>query len=276
MAPAVTALVLASALLHALWNAALKRQRDPSSAAVAVLAVASALAALVVPFVPGAAFPNATALALSLGAGLCEAGYFITLALALRDAPLGIAYTVARGGAVVVVWPISALWLGEKVTGLAVAGAAVVCLGLALLGRDGRRVAARGVAWAVGCAACIAGYHLCYKGALTSGAVFALALAVALPIAAARLGRSGLSRVAACLRASWPTLVGAGVVCASSFLVFLFALAQGGAGAVATLRNTSVVFALGLGWLMGEKVGRSQILGTACVAVGAVLLGWPS
>jgi drug/metabolite transporter (DMT)-like permease len=67
----------------------------------------------------------------------------------------------------------------------------------------------------------------------------------------------------------------AGVLCTVSFLVFLSALARGGAGAAVTLRNTSVVFALLLAWALGERPGRRQITGTVAVALGAVLLGWP-
>jgi uncharacterized membrane protein len=73
-----------------------------------------------------------------------------------------------------------------------------------------------------------------------------------------------------------PYVVGiAGVLSAASFLAFLGALVRGGAGLVLTLRNTSVVFAQGMAFLIGERPRRLQILGACLVAVGAVLLGWP-
>jgi len=279
MEPLVVLLVVGSAFLHALWNAGLKRQADPEGAAIAILGIAAAVAGGAWLVAGGAALPGLAGVGWSLAAGLCEGGYFVTLALALRAAPLGIVYTVSRGGALALVWPASALWLGEPVGGPAVAGATVLGLGLVLVGagrRDG--ATARGVLWAVACAGFVAGYHLLYKAALATGAapaaVFAVALAVALPFNVARLGWGGLARAKASLGAR-PFVVGvAGVLCAASFLVFLSALARGGAGAAVTLRNTSVVFALLLAWLMGERPGRRQVAGAVAVVAGAVVLGW--
>jgi len=280
MEPAVVALVVASALLHALWNAALKQQADPEGASIAILGVAVAMAWSAWALAGGEVPPGLAGAGWSLAAGLCEGGYFVTLALAMREAPLGIVYTISRGGALAMVWPASALWLGEPVSGRAVAGVTVLGLGLGLVGAGRRHGASvRGVLWAAACAGFIAGYHLLYKAALMAGAaptaVFAIALAVALPINLARLGRGGAARARAALAARPVVVFVAGVLCAVSFLVFLSALARGGAGAAITLRNSSVVFALLLAWAMGERPGRRQVLGTVAVAMGAVLLGWP-
>jgi drug/metabolite transporter (DMT)-like permease len=280
MEPLFVALVVGSAFLHALWNAMLKRQPDPEGTAVAILAVAAVVAWAAVPFGEGAALQGAAGVGWSLAAGLCEAGYFVTLALALRAAPLGIVYTVSRGGALATVWPVSALWLGEAVGGRAAAGAAITCLGLVLVAGDRRgRASARGILWAIACAVFIAGYQLLYKAALAAGAaptaVFAIALAVALPLNLLRLGPGGVVRLQSAFGVS-PLVVGvAGALCTASFLLFLSALTRGGAGAAITLRNSSIVFALVLAWLMGERPGRQQLAGTAAVVTGLVVLGWP-
>lgn len=278
MASDVIALVLASALLHAVWNALLKREADPEIAGVVILGVAALASALLSQLAPGRAFPAPAGLAWSLAAGVCEGGYFATLAYGLRRASLGVVYTVSRGGAVVLVWPASALLLGERVTAAGAAGAALVVTGLALVGLDrAGRAAPRGVLAAALCAACIAGYHLCFKRALAAeaqpAAVFAAALAVALPLGLARLGARA-REVPAALRARPLVLLGAGAICSASFVVFLSALARGGAGAVLTLRNTSIVFAVSLAWMLGERPGRPQLVGTALVAAGAVAMGW--
>jgi drug/metabolite transporter (DMT)-like permease len=281
MPPLVAGLVVISALLHALWNAALKRQPDPEGATIGILGVAVLVAAGTLPFASSPAFPRSAGLAWSLAAGVCESGYFMTLALALREAPLGIVYTIARGGALAAVWPLSVAWLGEVISARSAAGAGVLSMGLVLVGLDRRgRPSRRGVSWAVACALFVAGYSLFYKCALGTGAapsaVFVTSLAVALPVNVARFGRDALERPLSALRASPFGVAGAGVLCSVSFLVFLSALARGGAGAVATLRNTSVLFALMLAWMIGERPGRPQIIGTIGVALGAVLLGWPS
>jgi len=281
MQPAAALLVIISAFLHALWNAALKQQKDPETAAVAILFISTILAAAAVPFASGPAFSDTTGFLWSLGAGLCEGGYFVTLALAMSLSPMGIVYTISRGGSIVAVWPLSVLLLGEPLTMPALAGAIVVLCGLILVGVDSgnRKASSRGLILAVLCALCISGYHLCYKCALSTGArptaVFAAALGLALPINIGRFGRAGLSRVAAVLKQNPLGLGISGAICTASFLIFLIALERSGAGAVLTLRNTSVIFAVILAWRMGEEPGARQIAGTMAVAAGAVMLGWP-
>jgi drug/metabolite transporter (DMT)-like permease len=281
--PSLTALllVLTSALLHALWNACIKNEPEAEPATTAILVVATGAAWAAWPLAPAPSFAGRVGLLWAVGAGLCEGGYFVTLGRALQRAPLGVAYTVARGGAILAVWPLSALLLAEPVTLPGVTGAAVLAIGLALVGLE--RLPATGpagLAWSGLCALFIAGYHLCYKCALTAGAeptaLFAVALSVAVPINLASLGRGGTGRMLAVLRRRPLVLAGAGIVCTASFLAFLGALAQGGAGAVLTLRNTSVVFALLLALTLGERPGLRRWLGAALVAAGAGLLGWPT
>jgi drug/metabolite transporter (DMT)-like permease len=238
--------------------------------AAIVVAVATALAS------GSAPFADREALAWSLGAGLFEAGYFVTLVMALERAPLGLVYTVSRGGAILAVWPVSALWLGEPITAMTVAGSSLLAGGLVLAGleRGGR---APGVGLACLCAGFIAGYHLCYKQAMagepSAPAVFAVALAVALPINILRLAPARRSALVTELRARPVPLLGYGLVCAASFLVFLVALADAGAGLVLTLRNTSILWAVLFGWLLGEAIGRRKLGGVLLVAAGAALLG---
>ncbi|HET9449495.1 MAG TPA: hypothetical protein VFO83_01370 [Aggregicoccus sp.] len=57
----------------------------------------------------------------------------MTLAYSLRSAPLGLAYTVARGGALLLVWPASVALLGEQVWPGAALGGASVAVGLAVM-----------------------------------------------------------------------------------------------------------------------------------------------
>ena len=131
------ALVLLSALLHASWNALLKREQDIETATVAVLAVAAASSLATALFTSGAAFPDPHGLGWALSAGVFEGGYFIALAMALLHAPLGFAYAVARGGAIALVWPISVLFLGEALTPCAIAGVLLLWAGLLSVGLGG-------------------------------------------------------------------------------------------------------------------------------------------
>ncbi len=282
----IVALVLLSAFLHASWNALLRVEPDKDRALVAAVGAASALALAVagVRWALGEApFAGAASVGWAAAAGVLEVAYFASLARALESGPLGPVYTVSRGGAVLLVWPLSIAAFGEAVTAPSLAGSAIVLAGLALSSAGMPRVpgrSARGgaLAWAVTCAAAIAGYHLAYKASLGAGgspsAVFAVSLALATAINVARLGAEGRRRAAAIARTRAPRVLLMGAVCGGSFLILMEALAAGGAGFVLTLRNTSVLFAVGLAWAIGEPPRRAPIVGAVLVAAGAVLMAW--
>jgi len=271
------ALVLTSALLHAAWNALLKRERDPRLAVIPVCGVAALLGTAIALATPGIAFPARAAWTWSLLAGFFEGAYFLTLGRALSLSPLGIVYTVSRGGALLVVWPLSIALLSEEVRTTGIAGTLLVALGLAVTAGD-VRASGRGVVWACACAAAIAGYHLSYKYALAAGAMPAatLALSMATGVGLNLLVLDRERRVAVAALARSRTVLGGGVLAGGSFLLFLFALGVGGAGAMLTLRNTSIVFAQIFAWLIGERPERYRWAGAVLVTVGAVLLGLPS
>lgn len=279
MLPFSLFLVLGSALLHAFWNALLKRAQDRESASAGILTVALALTAGAVPFLPGPVFPDRPALLWGLAAGVWEAGYFLALVGALERAPLGWSYTWMRGGAVLLVWPLSVLLLGEPMGPFSALCVAAVCLGLLFMGlvaNPGQGAGA--LLWAAAAGLCIAGFTLCYKVALGHGAhpvaLFATSMAVSLPIQlAVRSRRRGL-RAALTLPGQPVLVLVAGALCTLSFLMYLQALAFEGAGAVATLRNSSVVFALVFSWALGENPSPRQWLGAALVAAGAAGLAW--
>ncbi len=271
------AALVASAFLHALWNALLKRERDPQRSVAGVLAAALVLAVLAAVTAPSPAFATPAALGWAALAGVFEGAYFITLAAALARADYGTVYTVARGGAMVLVWPASPLFLHEPVSARGALGAAVVAGGLALVAtvRGQPRVARAGLAFALACAGGIAGYHLCYDRALAAGArpspLFAVALATALPFVAGSLRTRGPLATLPARRelARWSV---AGVLCTASFLLFLSGLAGSGAAVALTLRNTSVVFAQGLAFALGERPRPAQVVGSILVALGAALV----
>jgi drug/metabolite transporter (DMT)-like permease len=273
--------VLASAFLHALWNALLKRHEDPEIAGAGMFLVCAGCGAIAAVATAGRAFPSLAPAVYSAVAGGFEAIYMLALSRALARAPLGPVYTVSRGGALALVWPLSMLIFGERLTATAASGSLLVAAGLAATGLaargPGRRAGAAGLALAGLAAACISGYHLCYKQALSLGAapeaVFAVSLGLAGPLNALTLARDARRRLGATLRARpWPIVI-AGLLSAASFLVFLFALEHGGAASVLTLRNTSILFAQVMSWAIGEPPTRLGAIGAVAVTGGAILLG---
>lgn len=280
----IVALVLVSAFLHALWNALLRLERDKDRALVAAVGVATAIAIVLAGvrwWLGEVPFPTTSSAVWALIAGVLEWAYFASLAKALTKGALGPMYTISRGGAIVLVWPLSVLAYGESVVLTSVIGSAIVLGGLAMSSVDPSartRADRSALAWAIACAVSIAGYHLAYKAALREGgnpsAVFALALALASAINIGRLGADGRRVAAALVRTRTWRVVLMGAICGGSFLILMEALARGGSGYVLTLRNTSVLFATGLAVAIGERPRRVHVVGAVLVATGAVVMAW--
>jgi uncharacterized membrane protein len=280
MALTALVLVLTSALLHAGWNAILKRSREPELAVLGMIAIGAA-SAVALALLLRAPSPPVRSVLWSVTAGVLEAGYLMTLARALTRAPLGAVYTIARGGALLVVWPISIGLLGEDATLPRAAGTALVLAGLAATSWStsparGPHKTRSGVAWAAVCALFIGGYHLTYKLALNEGgnppAADAISLSTAAGMNLAIAGPAKVRLAIGALRARPLGIVTGGVLANLSFLLFLFAMTQGGAGVLLTLRNTSILFAQALAFFLGERPGRLGVFGAALVFAGALLL----
>jgi drug/metabolite transporter (DMT)-like permease len=88
------------------------------------------------------------------------------------------------------------------------------------------------------------------------------------------MGATGNAGIGALVRGRWPRLLMMGLVCGGSFLILMEALARGGSGFVLTLRNTSVLFAIGLARVIGDRPRPFELVGAAAVAAGAVLIAW--
>lgn len=281
MPVSVVLLVIGSALAHAAWNAILKRCKNPEHAVVSMMSVAAACGVFfaMVLRVPA---PSPRSLAWILAAGILEAGYFVTLARALSRAPLGSVYTVVRGGALVVVWPVSIVLLGEPVSLIRALGTLLVALGLGATGAGERKPAVSparegrsGIAVAAVCALFVGGYHLAYKLALSTGGrpetVVSISLSTASILNLVALGSRRKHSFAA-LREEPVRIVIGGILASVGFLVFLSAMKDAGAGIVLTLRNTSILFAQVLSFAQGERPRRLAVAGAALVTVGAILL----
>lgn len=278
-------LVLTSAFVHASWNAILKRCRQPEHAVLGGSITSATFAVLVaLPF--GFALGHDRAWLWCLAAGVLEALYFQTLGRALARGTLGLVYTISRGGSLLVVWPISILFLGETLTLTRGLGTACVLAGLMATGFTSRGGATRaGAAPKTGSSAValaaltgvfIGGYNLAYKKALGGGVAPTTANAISLGFAGAvNLLALGAERRRGALTAlrEQPIAIGiAGFLGATGFLLFLTALGYVGAGLVATLRNTSILFAQMLGFFLGERPPRLAVMGTVAVVAGAILL----
>jgi drug/metabolite transporter (DMT)-like permease len=273
-------LLVTSAFLHALWNAQIKRFENKEQCLFYVILAATLFSGLLAPWTGGFVFGGQRGILFTVLAGLFEGGYFLCMAKSLKRAPLGVAYAIMRGGAMMVVWIISVCWLGEKLNSISFLGVALIGCGLYFVQPRTEKTPdlKAGILWSFAAAFFIAGYHLCYGFSIEAGAsqvsLFMGSMFVSLPILAvqARIGQFW----------SWPVpgtkqriiLVLTGVVSAVSFILFLYGLPKTGPGYAITLRNTSVGWAQVFAFMMGEKISKRQITAVGVILGGALLLGF--
>ena len=271
MSGAALALALGAAALHAGWNTAVAGRDDPEAASAALLV--SAIVLLVGPAVvfwevDASAWPYIAA------SGALHAAYFGGLAAAYARADLSVVYPVARGIGPVIVLVVGVVALGASGAAGQVLGVALVCAGvLAVRGVSGD-VELRDLALALFVAACIGGYTLVDNEGVEHAAevpyLFLINGGMALLYVPVALRMRG--RVAIRTELGVRSLVG-GASAMGAYLLILVALTMAPAAAVAAVRESSVVMAALLAWVvLKERVGPARFMGALAVAGGVAAI----
>ncbi|MGH8938347.1 MAG: EamA family transporter, partial [Actinomycetes bacterium] len=120
----VTAAVLASAVLHACWNALAHRSAD---ATAAVTLISIGFGALSLPLVIVAAPPAAASWRYLAVSAVLHVAYTVLLARSYTLGDFGQVYPLARGSAPLVVAFLAVVFVGERPSWLLLAGVATVC-----------------------------------------------------------------------------------------------------------------------------------------------------
>ncbi|MCJ8144254.1 DMT family transporter [Ancylobacter sp. A5.8] len=151
--------VLASAVMQAGWNVALKLRVDPLQALVLVVVGAGIAAA---PFALWFGPPDAAVLPLIAASVACHMAYYGCLAGAYARAELGLAYPVARGSALLMTAAVAILVLHEPIGVLGVVGIALLAASIVVLARRslGRVLEGQALLLAMGSGVAITGYTL--------------------------------------------------------------------------------------------------------------------
>jgi drug/metabolite transporter (DMT)-like permease len=272
MSLAVFSILLVAAMLHAGWNALVRRDPDRNAATTAIAAGGAAVALVLLPFLPRlspAAAPYVVA------SGLIHLAYFVLVARAYRHGELSVAYPIMRGLAPLIV-TLAAIVFVEPASARVLLGVVVVACGIVSLGVDGlRRQHAIGSALAN--AFVIAGYTLVDGlGARVSGAPETYVAWVLVAAGAITLGdrvlRQGRAAVAG-LAARVPMALAGGAMTYAAYGIALWAMTVAPIGAVAAVRESSVLFATAIGAVMlGERFGPLRWLAAGLVVAGLVLV----
>jgi drug/metabolite transporter (DMT)-like permease len=278
-----TLLLLISAILHASWNALAKSSQDKEGFLFITILISGILTiGLAFGIDDGLHWGGGVVIGIGVLSGIFEGLYFITLSKALRES-LGTSYAIMRGGAMVVVWLISSLFLGEVSDLHHYIGAGIILAGIfaMTIPRDKNlQVQAKKAnnMWAYLSAFFIAGYHLCYHQALIRSAhptsLFCVAMFVSLPFLFWSLGREPKKRILATWRDHPVRVTLCGIAAMASFVIFLYGLKVSAPGYAISLRNSSIFFALVFSYFLKEKISRVQFLGALTVGVGTIVLSF--
>lgn len=278
MSAIVVALALFAAVLHATWNAFLRNGADRLWT-VTVMSISSTVVAFptifILPLPPTEAWPYA-----ALSAAL-QVGYSVFLTAAYRYGELGQVYPVVRGTVPVLVTLGGFLLAGERPGILQMAGVALVASGIVSLSLGKGRASRRSILFALATGAIIASYATVdavgvrlagHSGAYTA---WVLVLYGSLLPSTFIIMRGKLA-INVRSPETWKAL-GGGLVAMIAYGVVVAAFALGPAGPIAALRETSVVFAVLIGWLfLGETLTARRVVACGIVATGAICLGYQS
>lgn len=267
--------VLGAALLHASWNALIKSGASKLTSMLILTVVQGGFGGFIALF---SAFPSCAIWPWLLASGVFHSGYKLFLAFAYEQGDLSRVYPIARGAAPMLVLALSGYVLSDALSVREVAGVLVLGAGILMMAQgvfsngESRRL----VPLALGSALMTAGYSIVDGlGARASGDavmyvawLFILDAVFFTPICLALRGR-GVFRASG---KDW--MMGSMAAGASygAYAIAVWAMTVAPIALVSALRETSILFAVLIGWLiMGDKMDRSKALAAALIVTGVAL-----
>ena len=277
MSAAIVAIVLSAAAMHALWHALIKSGDDQFLTYSVINVVAMIVAAVGLIFVPAIDPASYGWLVLSIAAHHL---YKVLLIQSYRFGDLSRVFPIARGVAPLIVAAAAAVYLGERLHPAQLTGIVLISAGVGMLafarGAD-EPATVRDVALAIATGIVTATYTFVdASGARASGHAIAyvcwiyLADGILFPLVAVVRKRRQLGTF---LKTHWRNGLAAGILSISSYGAIVWAMSLGAIGAVAALRETSVVFVTLIGaWCLKESVGLARGMSAGVIVLGVVLI----
>ncbi len=267
--------VLFAALLHASWNAIIKTGGNKQTTMMIFTIWQGLIGLGLVVWLP---LPSAEVWPWLIASGVIHMFYQLFLAYAYEQGDLSRVYPISRGTAPLIVLGVSALFLSDVVTVTEYLGVAVLGLGIvtmasgALLSGESRKL----IPFALGAATATAGYTLTDGiGARIAGApwvyvgwLLALSAVFFVPAATWLKGTVILRAPAA----EWRRGIIPAAASLAAYGIVVWAMTQAPIALVAALRETSIFFAVLIGWLIfGEKMGATKVTAALLIVAGVAL-----
>jgi drug/metabolite transporter (DMT)-like permease len=250
--------ILASALLHAIWNAIARSQHNPGD----IMACAVMMSGLVsLPFLLLTGLPSSQAMPwLLFGVAINSVGIRAAMA-AYERTSFGLAYPIMRAGIPLMALPIAVVMFGEWPSPGGAAGVLLICAALLMLAFVARRAGKAelsGVGFAMFAGLCGAGYVAAdAMGVRLSDNIWSYALGVAVGngLMLGLMVRIEGRNPARLLSQNGKVALLISVISTSSFMIYVWALKITPVAPAAALRETSVLFATGIAaFIMKERI----------------------
>lgn len=271
--------MLGAACLHATWNLLAKRAGQGGVAFVWLCAAAASVIyapVAVVAFVVTDPDIGRTEALFLVGSGALHACYFTLLQRGYRVGDLSVVYPLARGTGPMLSTALAIAVLGERPSGLAIAGATLICAGVFVLGRTtssaGGGDTRAGVLFGLATGVLIATYTLWDRHAVAELAIPPLVLdfganAVrATLLAPIALGGRNVRRVWSEFRRE---VFAVALFSPLAYILVLTALAVSPVSYVAPAREASIL----IGTMLGVRLLREGHLGPRLAGAGAIVGG---
>ena len=282
MTPAALGLVLAAAVLHALWNLLAKRS---GGGAVLVWLYGTVSAVLLTPLAAVTIFTRPlglgpAGLSYTLASALIHVVYFLVLQRGYQLGDFSVVYPVARGTGPVLTTVAAILLLGERPSAVALLGAALVALGVFALARPAGAATAdtkRAVAFGLLTGALIASYTVCDKQAVGRYGVPPLVQQWGTSLGLTTLLAPEALRRRDEVRQRWRShrreVIGIGLLVPVAYILVLSAMTFTPVSYVAPAREVSILFGTLMGThLLSEGQSIRRITAAATMVVGVVAL----
>jgi len=269
------AAALLSAVLHASWNAGVKASPRPTEAMAAQMLIG---AVLVVPGLAWTGLPVAASWPWIAASTLMNIVTVTALLRAYELGGFGVVYPVVRAVSVLLVVPLAALLVGDRLGLGAIAGVGLIALSLGMLAygaASGRDFGMRSLAWTLVTGLATAAYIACdARGVRAAGSAWAYGFAVTITNAIAMGWRQ--RRVATpwrLIRGNAGVALPAAIAAVVSYLVILWVWTRAPIATASALRDTSAVFAILIAvfWLK-EPLTPSRLLAVLSAALAVPLL----
>ena len=278
MTLALFSLVLASAAMHATWNALIKTRSD-RFASISLTTLGASI--VVLPILPFVDFPSIEVWIWIAASVIIHAGYRLFLVKTYDVGDFAQSYPLARGIAPLITTVGAIIFIGEVPEGLTVLGIVVLSFGALLMSLRGSsdlsKFNRRAVGFALLTSMLIAGYTLTdgygvrLANTASSYAAWLFFCDGLCSIAIGFLYRGrGLLNV---LASEWKTNLLTGGLLAGSYWIIMWAMTKAPIASIAALRETSILFAMLISVLvLGERVTPWRVLATVLIVGGVVIL----